>query len=120
MSRAVSTIVDLPGKIIGGAVDLVSGVVGGNKPDAPAPAPAADAGATGAKEGALGATDKAKSEEKGPADAAIAARTKDFETRAQAMGQRAAAAGVTRSDNEADLLGYAAPKRKSASRSILG
>ncbi len=51
---------------------------------------------------------------------AIEARTADFETRAQSVGQRASAAGAARSDNEADLLGYSLPKKRSAGRVLLG
>lgn len=49
-------------------------------------------------------------------------RSTDIETRRQNRGRAAAAAGATRSDNEVDLLGYtpSGPKRKSASRQILG
>lgn len=56
----------------------------------------------------------------GPQNPDIQARSADFARREQQIGQRAVAAGVTRSDNEADLLGYQTPKRKSASRMILG
>ena len=56
-------------------------------------------------------------ERSGPADPEIAKRvTEQFPLREQAVRQRALAAGVTRSDNEADLLGASAPKRRSARR----
>ena len=48
------------------------------------------------------------------------ARTEDFALREQSIGQRAAGAGATRTDNEADLLGYTLPRRRSAGRAILG
>jgi len=48
------------------------------------------------------------------------ARTEDFALREQAIGQRAAGAGATRTDNDADLLGYTLPRRRSAGRAILG
>jgi len=50
----------------------------------------------------------------------IAARTDDFAALQQDVGERASAAGAQRSDNEADLLGYVKPKKRSASRAILG
>lgn len=46
--------------------------------------------------------------------------TRDFAVRAQQAGQRAAAAGVTRTDNEADKLGYTRPTRRRSARSMLG
>ncbi len=66
---------------------------GGDKP-APQPAPVASANST--------------------------ARTEDFALREQSLAQRAAGAGATRTDNDADLLGYALPRRHSAGRAILG
>ena len=68
---------------------------------ADAPAAAAPAAAASASASALGNS----------ADAA---------EREQSDGQRASAAGPQRSDNEADVLGYARPKKRSASRAILG
>lgn len=57
----------------------------------------------------------------GPADPEIEKRvTEQFATRKQAIGAAAVAAGAQRSDNEADLLGYTAPKRRAASRTLLG
>lgn len=57
----------------------------------------------------------------GPADPEIQKRaTEQFATREQSIQKAAAAAGAQRSDNEADLLGYSAPKRKTASRVLLG
>lgn len=50
----------------------------------------------------------------------VAARGEAFETRSQALGQQARAAGATRTDNEADLLGFTAPRRKGAVRALLG
>lgn len=55
-----------------------------------------------------------------PKNARIEGRTEQFATRKQALGNRAAAAGVTRSDNDADVLGYTVPRRRSAAREILG
>ena len=63
---------------------------------------------------------KASSPDDGPANSKIEARTDDFKAREQVVGQRVAAAGATRSDNDADLLGYVRPKSPAASRSILG
>lgn len=62
------------------------------------------------------------SEKPAPAPAPVKeqARTEDFALREQSMGQRAAGAGATRTDNEADLLGYTLPRRRSAGRAILG
>lgn len=56
----------------------------------------------------------------GPQNKDVEARAADFATREQVVGQRAAAAGATRSDNDADLLGYVTPKRRAASRLLLG
>lgn len=56
----------------------------------------------------------------GPGNPRIAGRASAFETRAQSITSQARAAGATRLDNEADLLGFSVPKRKSASRAILG
>ena len=57
----------------------------------------------------------------GPVDPEIEKRvTEQFATRAQSIQRAAAAAGAQRSDNEADLLGYTAPKRRAASRTLLG
>lgn len=56
----------------------------------------------------------------GPANPKIEARATDFETREQVANQRAANAGATRSDNDADVLGYALPRKRSAGRAILG
>jgi hypothetical protein len=47
-------------------------------------------------------------------------RTADFALREQSLGQRAAGAGATRTGNDADLLGYTLPRRRSAGRAILG
>lgn len=60
-------------------------------------------------------------DERAPTDSRIAARSEDFETRRQTLGRAAIAAGVTRSDNEADTLGYALPRRRAgAARQLLG
>lgn len=57
----------------------------------------------------------------GPADPEIEKRvTEQFATRKQAIGAAAVAAGAQRSENEADLLGYTTPKRRAASRTLLG
>lgn len=54
-------------------------------------------------------------------DPRIAERaTKDFAAREAVIKSQARAAGVTRSGNEADLLGYTAPKRRTARRTLLG
>lgn len=63
---------------------------------------------------------EAAAPEAGPANQAIEARTGDVALREQSLGQRAAAAGATRSGNDADLLGYVLPKKRTASRTILG
>lgn len=55
-----------------------------------------------------------------PKNERIENRAQAFETRAQKMGAQARAAGATRTDNEADLLGFTVPKRKGAARAILG
>jgi hypothetical protein len=49
-------------------------------------------------------------------------RSTDVAARKQERGRAAAAAGATRSESDADLLGYVqrGAKRKSASRTILG
>jgi hypothetical protein len=84
---------------MGGIVKAVVGGIfgGGDKPQAaqPAPAPA-------------------------PVPSPPAERSKDFDLREQSLGQRASAAGAVRSDNEADLLGYTPPRKRSVSREILG
>jgi len=53
---------------------------------------------------------------------AIAARGQDFAVREDMAARTAAAASVTRTDNEADLLGYTKPgaRSKRASRALLG
>jgi hypothetical protein len=54
-------------------------------------------------------------------DPAVANRTAEFATREASVKRQAAAAGAQRSENDADLLGYTAPRRKSAAtRSLLG
>ena len=58
--------------------------------------------------------------ELGPSNARIENRARAFETRAQAITQQARAAGATRTDNDADLLGFTVPKRKGAARAVLG
>lgn len=55
-----------------------------------------------------------------PGDERIESRTRDFAVRQQSMSRSARAAGVTRSDNQADLLGYVTPRRRSESRRMLG
>jgi hypothetical protein len=75
--------------------------------------------------GIFGGGDK-KKEAPAPAEAPAAlepkieARADDFANREQTLGQRASTAGAQRSDNYADLLGYVMPKKRSASRAILG
>lgn len=57
----------------------------------------------------------------GPRNPEIERRaTQDFKTREDAIQRAAIAAGATRSENDADLLGYTPVKRRSASRSLLG
>jgi hypothetical protein len=73
-----------------------------------------DGGATG------GATGGAAAAELAPKDERIANRAQAFETRAQKMGSQARAAGATRTDHDADLLGFTVPKRKGAARAVLG
>lgn len=72
------------------------------------------------KPGEPDATPGSAASELAPKNERIEGRAAQFETRKQALGQRAAAAGATRSDNDADVLGYAAPRRRSAARAILG
>ena len=55
-----------------------------------------------------------------PTNPKIEDRADDFAAREQTLGQRASTAGATRSENDADLLGFVAPKKRSASRAILG
>lgn len=55
-----------------------------------------------------------------PRNEAIEARGTDFATRERSLDQRASAAGAQRSDNDADVLGYALPRKRSAGREILG
>lgn len=58
---------------------------------------------------------------KGPSDAAVAQRAGvQMATRGDELQRQAQAAGATRSDNDADLLGYNTPKKKAASRMLLG
>lgn len=55
----------------------------------------------------------------GPADPEIAKRvTEQFATREQAVQRAAVAVGAQRSESDADLLGYTAPKRRSARRTL--
>lgn len=79
------------------AIDKILG--GGDSKPAPTPEPAKPAG---------------------PANPKIEARATDFETREASVNQRATNAGATRSDNDADVLGYALPRKRSAGRAILG
>ena len=85
----------------------ISQIFGGDESPAPAPAPAP-------------APEPAKPAPAEPTNADINARAKDFETRGQVLDQRASAAGATRSDNDADVLGYVLPRKRSAGRAILG
>jgi hypothetical protein len=62
----------------------------------------------------------APAEDPGNKDVETRVQTTQFKAREQLLSSRAAAAGVTRSDNEADLLGYKVPKAKRASRTLLG
>lgn len=56
-----------------------------------------------------------------PSDPKIKERvTTEFATREASVQRQAVAAGAQRSENEADLLGYSPPKRKTASRMLLG
>lgn len=56
-----------------------------------------------------------------PADPEIKKRaTVEFATRDALVKRQAAAAGAQRSENDADLLGYSTPKRRAASRQLLG
>jgi len=99
MSGAISKILDPIG-------DAIGGLFGDKKDDskpADTPAPAAE---------------PAVSVE--PKNEKIEARADEFATREQALGQRASTAGAQRSENDADLLGYVTPKKRSASRAILG
>lgn len=57
---------------------------------------------------------------RGPNDKSIEARAGQFETREQRISGQARAAGTTRSENDADLLGYSVPRRKGQARTILG
>lgn len=50
----------------------------------------------------------------------VEARAPELAVREQVMGQRAANAGAVRSGNEADVLGYSLPRKRSAGREILG
>jgi hypothetical protein len=101
MGSAVQSILSIPDKLIGGASSIIGGL-SGDKPEAPAK-----------PEGELAKPGGPKNEE-------IEARSSELKTREQALGKRAAAAGATRSDNDADVLGFSGPKRRAASRSILG
>ncbi len=55
-----------------------------------------------------------------PTNPKIEARATDFATRERSIDQRASAAGATRGDSDADVLGYALPRKRSAGREILG
>lgn len=69
----------------------------------------------------LGGGDKVpEAQPAAPRTKEVEIRANEFDSREQLLGQRATAAGATRSDNEADLLGFSVPKKKSAARSILG
>ena len=46
--------------------------------------------------------------------------TRGFEVRKSLLAKQADAAGSTRSENEADILGYAPSKKRSVSRTLLG
>lgn len=50
----------------------------------------------------------------------IEARGEEFATREQVISQQARAAGAVRTDNDADLLGFTTPRRKGATRALLG
>ena len=55
----------------------------------------------------------------GPADPEIAKRvTEQMATREAGLQRAAVAAGAQRSENDADLLGYTTPKRRSARRTL--
>ncbi len=56
----------------------------------------------------------------GPTNPDVEARADDFKTREENINQRASAAGATRSGNDADVLGYSLPRKRSAGRAILG
>lgn len=90
----ISDVAKLGGKIVKGILPSVP------KLDAPAPLP--ERGAE-------------------PSDPKIKERvTTEFATRDAIVKRQAVAAGAQRSENEADLLGYSPPKRKTASRMLLG
>ena len=66
------------------------------------------------------APEPAKEKPAGPANPDIEARTTDFATREGSINQRAANAGAMRGGNDADVLGYVMPRKRSAGRAILG
>jgi hypothetical protein len=66
--------------------------------------------------GAPGAPSSAAS----PLDSRVENRTEEFAVREQLLGRRASAAGVQRSSNDADLLGYVTPRPRGAARRSLG
>ena len=86
---------------------------GGNDSPAPAPAPEPKAEVKEVKE-------VKEVPAAGPTNEKINDRTDDLATREQSLGQRASGAGATRSDNDADVLGYVLPRKRSAGRAILG
>lgn len=56
-----------------------------------------------------------------PSDPAVAKRaTEQLANREQALQRQAVAAGALRSENDADVLGFSGPKKRAASRSLLG
>lgn len=89
-------------------------IFGGNDSPPPAPASAAPAPAPAAAPAAE------KETPAGSKNADIEARAEDFATREGSLNQRAASAGAVRSGNDADVLGYVMPRKRSAGRAILG
>ncbi len=124
---------DIVGDVAGGAVDIVQGAghavggivsagaellgVGGKSSGAGAPA-------GGVGPGGSGAPGQDPDRDRGRSQNAIANRVKEFATREAKLVARARAGGAVRGENDADLLGLDIdanrPKRRSASRTLLG
>lgn len=123
MSSAVSSIVSAPVKLL----NSVTGSLFGEKEAAPAPA-----AAPVAPEPASPAASIATSTVSAPVSQAavdltpektmdpVGATKNSFATRQQQVQQRASGAGAVRSTNDADMLGFATPKKRGASRTLLG
>ncbi len=144
MSAVFSPVQKVADKVIGIAEDIVSPILGEKnaamlsdplglkQPEAPpaaaAPAATAPAADTAAADAAAASKTGAAATELAPASTKAAAvdesktepAANSFAVRQSMNIQRAAAAGATKTANDADLLGYVAPKKKSASRAILG